>query len=300
MTVTPRKIEANRRNAQKSTGPKTAAGRAASKMNALKHGMLAETVVVSGHKLRESTQDFKKLCAEFYAELQPVGALEEMLVDQIVTSTWRLRRARTAETGEIALSVDEGWWRRDNDNSLTVLLAMPPLSSTERLIRKLQETEMGCHFLIHCLKEVRQAVVRDREVTESTVSLLNKWLRDQADDWGIKLEEFRKWLRDNPEKLAPEALRQRHQEAVLNYLDEKIRGLEFRMQRCHEREAAQERSRQAAAVLPSAATLDKILRYESALERQIYRAIHELERAQRRRLGEVVPAPLAVEVSAKG
>ena len=57
---------------------------------------------------------------------------------------------------------------------------------------------------------------------------------------------------------------------------------------------------QAAAVLPSAATLDKILRYESALERQIYRAIHELERAQRRRLGEVVPAPLAVEVSAKG
>ena len=122
MAVTPRKLEANRRNAQKSTGPNTAEGRAVSKMNALKHGLLAQTVVVRGHQFKESTNEFKKLCQEFYADMNPVGPLEEMLVGQIVTATWRLRRARTAESGEIALSVDGGWWKRSRQDPLLTRL----------------------------------------------------------------------------------------------------------------------------------------------------------------------------------
>src|SRR5450755_238763 len=51
----------------------------------------------------------KKACdavhERFWDELQPVGAVEEMLVDQIVTAHWRLRRAMKAESGEIALNV---------------------------------------------------------------------------------------------------------------------------------------------------------------------------------------------------
>jgi len=53
----------------------------------------------------------------------------------------------------------------------------------------------------------------------------------------------------------------------------------------------------AAAVLPAPAVLEKILRYETALERQIFRAMHELERLQRRRRGEKIPAPMAMEIS---
>ena len=58
-----------------------------------------------------------------------------------------------------------------------------------------------------------------------------------------------------------------------------------------------EQARQAAAVLPSAAVLDKIMRYETKLERQMYRAMAQLERVQRMRRGEEVPSPLSVEVS---
>ena len=50
---------------------------------------------------------------------------------------------------------------------------------------------------------------------------------------------------------------------------------------------------QAAAVLPAADTLDKILRYETTLERQLYRAMNQLERLQRRRQGESVPVPFS-------
>ena len=57
--------------------------------------------------------------------------------------------------------------------------------------------------------------------------------------------------------------------------------------------AAKELSRS----LPSKEAVDKILRYETAIERQLYRAIHELERVQRRRQGEFVPPPINVDVS---
>jgi hypothetical protein len=46
--------------------------------------------------------------------------------------------------------------------------------------------------------------------------------------------------------------------------------------------------------------LDKILRYETKLERQMYRAMAQLERVQRMRRGEAIPAPLSVEVSGRG
>ena len=63
------------------------------------------------------------------------------------------------------------------------------------------------------------------------------------------------------------------------------------------REAKEEEARQAAAVLPSAETLEKILRYETKLERQLFRAMNQLERLQRMRQGEAIPAPLTMEIS---
>ena len=56
----------------------------------------------------------------------------------------------------------------------------------------------------------------------------------------------------------------------------------------------EEKARQAAALLPSVEVLEKIQRYETKLERQIFRAMAQLERLQRMRKGETLPAPLAV------
>ena len=63
------------------------------------------------------------------------------------------------------------------------------------------------------------------------------------------------------------------------------------------REAAEEEARQAVAVLPSPEVLDKIMRYETTLQRQLYRALAQLERLQRMREGEAVPAPMMMELS---
>jgi len=111
-TMSAKQVEANRRNGGKSTGPKTPEGLAVSKMNALRHGILSKEVVVQGRVIRESRREFAALHQRFWDHLMPVGPVEEMLVDQIVTAQWRLRRALTAESGEIALSVDGGHWKR--------------------------------------------------------------------------------------------------------------------------------------------------------------------------------------------
>jgi hypothetical protein len=296
-TMSLKQLAANRQNARKSTGPRTPAGRAVSKMNALKHGILSKEVLVRGLNIKESSRELSALHERFWQELNPVGPVEEMLVDQIVTTHWRLRRALTAESGEIALNVDEGWWRRENDNPLPILLALPPLPGTEGLVTKLERSVWGCRYLIHCLTAVRQAVERDGELTEAVLTDFKKWLREQAHDLGDKLQQFRAWLVTNPEKLEPEALRVRHKEEVLKYLARNIRDLEFLLERREQREDAEEAARQAAAVLPSMEVLEKILRYETKLERQLFRAMAQLERLQRMRRGESVPAPLTVEVS---
>ena len=108
-----KRVEANRKNCQKSTGPRTKRGKATSRMNAIKHGMLSSQVVVRGLQVRERTKDFQEMRDRLWEELAPVGTMEEMLVDRIVTAHWRMRRALTAESGEIVLSVDGGHWKRE-------------------------------------------------------------------------------------------------------------------------------------------------------------------------------------------
>ncbi len=87
--TTEAQTEANRANAQKSTGPRTPEGKAKVAQNALKHGLLAKQAVVVG----EDTDDFDLLRDQFRAELAPVGLTESRLVERIAGLSWRLQRA---------------------------------------------------------------------------------------------------------------------------------------------------------------------------------------------------------------
>jgi hypothetical protein len=91
--ATAAQIAANRRNALRSSGPRTAAGKAASCRNALRHGLTARATVV----LDEDAEDFLWLRAELWTELAPGDAREELLVETVVQAAWRMRRAWRAE-----------------------------------------------------------------------------------------------------------------------------------------------------------------------------------------------------------
>lgn len=290
--MTEKQIAANRANAQKSTGPKTAAGRAVSKMNALKHGILSQQVLVHGMNLKESRQELAQLHQQFRDELKPVGPVEEMLVDQIVTARWRWRRALTAESGEIALSVDRGQWQRKTSQlkltTLTWELEEEPALS-------MGNSAFGNSFMANQLRRVRTAVEAGGELTEAAIGEVK--FRGKPYQLTKNLEALRQRAQLNPEGLPPEELRRKRKEEVLSYLDREIQMFSWSEARCEGRERMEEEAQQAAAMLPSLEVLEKISRYETKLERQLYRAMAQLERLQRMRQGETVPPPLAVAVA---
>src|SRR4051812_43251247 len=93
-----KQVQANRRNAQKSTGPKTLEGKASVRFNAMKHGLFAQDVLLPG----EDETALKELSKLLRDELQPVGEMENLLVDQILVAHWRLRRLGRVEAGIFA------------------------------------------------------------------------------------------------------------------------------------------------------------------------------------------------------
>ncbi|MGD1089878.1 MAG: hypothetical protein ABR955_14320, partial [Verrucomicrobiota bacterium] len=101
----------------------------------------------------------------------------------------------------------------------------------------------------------------------------------------------------NPEGLEPSALRAKQKEQALAYLDKRLRIIGWDKSDCLKREVMEEDARQAAAVLPAPEVLERLMRYETMLHRQLHRDMNQLERLQRIRLGEAVPPPLTMEVS---
>ena len=81
-------IQANRLNAQKSTGPKTQKGKAAASQNAIKHGLSATQDVI----ITESQEDFDLHRNAFLEELAPQTPTESFLAERIVSLSWRLKR----------------------------------------------------------------------------------------------------------------------------------------------------------------------------------------------------------------
>ncbi len=100
---TQKQLEANRRNATKSTGPRTRAGKALSSRNALKHGLCAEQVLLPD----EDEGEYERLGEQLIDDFSPVGALETTLVQTLAADLWRIGRIRKIEVGVLAWQLNE-------------------------------------------------------------------------------------------------------------------------------------------------------------------------------------------------
>jgi hypothetical protein len=92
-TASARKIAANRRNARRSTGPRTQSGKRRSSRNATTHGVFCQDLVLEG----ESREIFDAFRETFLLRLSPQDVLELLIVDRIVAASWKLRRLQEAE-----------------------------------------------------------------------------------------------------------------------------------------------------------------------------------------------------------
>lgn len=192
-----KQIKANRKNAKKA-GVKTKQGKEIVKYNALKHGLLAKEAVITTGDGAEDPKEFEALLYGLIDHYQPIGSVEEILVETMAVSYWRLRRAKRYEVGLIREQLD---------------------TYKDRLIdqkkKELKYDPFGDHFAL--------------DDPEETKFLLER--------------------------------------------EPLVKGLLYEGQ------------------------LNNLLRYESAIDRQFYKALSELERMQRMRVGEIVPPPINLDIS---
>jgi hypothetical protein len=97
-----RQIEANRRNALRSTGPKTEHGKRQSRRNAVRHGLTAETVIST----LEDREDYRAFEAAITADYDAQTAVERELVLRLASLLWRIRRATAIETDLLQIQAE--------------------------------------------------------------------------------------------------------------------------------------------------------------------------------------------------
>ncbi len=160
-----KQVEANRRNAQRSTGPTTVAGKRAVRWNAIKHGLLARTAVIP--RSGENKAEFQRLLAGLVESLQPVGILEGLLVDEIASVSWRRRRATRAETGEIEHQL--AWARNAWELTQAEVLEEPRAAQD---VAALQVTAAGLQMLIEIFDGVATEIRNDGRLSAESVAWL--------------------------------------------------------------------------------------------------------------------------------
>jgi hypothetical protein len=159
-------IDANRLNAQKSTGPRTPEGRAAVRLNGVTHGLTAETLVLKG----ESEDDFKALFESLEAEHQPATPTEEILVADLAMATWRRRRLYNMEAGFYNVNMKEHAYYAEpqilDHNSLLGKVASNSGDTMALIGRQEARLERTCYRALHELQRLR----KEREAKLALVS----------------------------------------------------------------------------------------------------------------------------------
>jgi hypothetical protein len=144
-----RQIEANRRNALKSTGPTSATGKAASSMNALKSGIHAKSLILPSEKLA----DLEQLIDDYYQRHNPDSPEARFYLDEVIHCEWLLRRYRTAETQ---------MWDYENESSFSIDRKNPLGKSAalgsnhfSKLQYRVDATRRAYHRSLKALKELK-------------------------------------------------------------------------------------------------------------------------------------------------
>lgn len=155
--ISEKQLEANRENA-KLGGVKTEEGKAISKYNALKHGILSREALISGEDL-QIFNDFGEAIREY---LNPIGPLEEIWTERITSGFWRLRRALAAETKAMEYVIndppftmfDEGPGSREQ-NARRTITNMVNNGDTDKILRYETAIERSIIRALHELEHLQ-------------------------------------------------------------------------------------------------------------------------------------------------
>ena len=256
--VSARKIEANRKNALKSTGPKTPRGKVSSGRNAIKHGLFSrQGMDFISHG--EDPTEYAAVLNGLRAQYQPTGAAEELEVERLALCWWRLKRAWRYENamnrvalrdfGRRELAEQAEWCKeRDKEEQAVILQlrnAAKEIEVTGQLSQELKQRILAMDPGFESVWKAIETVTQER-MAEPPLSEMCRQLSSGERSWVLSCHTVKKGI------------------SLLE---------ELAQSRC----AAVQEIAIAQHVIPNGDALDKILRYEAAIERQLGRTVDRLD-----------------------
>jgi hypothetical protein len=298
--ISPKQLEANKKNAIKSTGPKSPEGKAVVAQNAVKYGLFAKLEVLPGMERQEDWEDHH---SQVMADLAPEGRMEVLLAERVALQMWRLARTARYEREVTATALENA--ERDLPGNPLRLNYDPsrtktPLEDANLLLghykeltafieafpRDGEKPDKPLRFaygFVHVVNKVAGIGGKD-EVDPAMAALASKGSR------AMTVGDLRGWIGEVAKARGMEA-DVLFDSAVRHACDE-LDKAETEHKRVTRLLAQSKRRR----MIPSDAESQKIQRYEAHLERSLYKALHELQRMQSVRRGQPVPPPVALDV----
>jgi hypothetical protein len=320
-----RQIAANRRNAARSTGPRTEAGKAMSARNAVRHGVHARAPVIAGV---ERSDDWEAHRAGIVASLAPIGLLETRRAERAAELLWRLGRVARYECAVIAVGLDKvgdgpaaaerltaALGHTDDGGAGTVTeqltegaAVLVETEATAERLRRLAglrgDAELSADDALRIFEAVEGELPPGVNCAFAGDGEFLAVLGVPADTLFEKVAWTAALVRNGVRYLARQGkttvgrLCARALRTALNDAEEQRAHLAALAERERERRARQtlaahrERTRR---LLPDATTEARLERYEGHLNRQLLLTLHELERLRACRIGLPAPLPVAVD-----
>lgn len=298
-----KKIEANRRNAKKSSGPKSDRGKGNSRMNGLKHGILSNKITETLNISEEDTITFQSLVQGLVKSLKPANELEEMLVDLVATRYWRLQRILEIENATAEQAI------LDANNKLT---------GRDHTNRKFASwEEVPASHLLFISKQANLLITDVKEhgkISRADFSQLRRLFHavdDDAEELGDDGKGIAGNFKDRLNRLFPEtrapSISQLAERAFIKIakkdrkqLIELLAGIRDGMEETglikHSRELMESTFSVRLASVEMTEKSSLQIRYETSLENGIYKSLHELQRVQAFRLGRSAQVPVALDI----
>jgi hypothetical protein len=259
------KIDANRRNAKLSTGPKSPNGKRNASRNATKHDLLAKDIVIRTGDGQEDQAEFDSLLSKLRDYYKPVGEPEDLCVRELADSYWLSARALRCERGAVTLASTIHPKLPDLTPLEEDFLPRPDSNARHSLL----QTSRGINYLLEKLEETQRDV-------ESNGFVPQKLLRFLPQNLGH--------IWRNASNNAS------NKKMLLTALENEKTELNARKLRVEAEERDERQAHIDAAAIPSKDVLDRIHRYETANRRHRYRVEKRLDELQSRRRQQEPPS----------
>lgn len=287
--LTEKQLEANRRNAELSTGPVTDEGKAIVSKNRVSHGVLSRDVVLPGMEQFENVEDFKQLKESLEEYWNPEGVMEESLCEDLAIQWWRMRRLYRHESGSLKEqheNIKKFWYdtRTESRGFSDIPKEVLGIDAHKDDLRWHKE---WLDIVDASLKKRRKSLKLIFD-DEDCLCMFSDWFEDydRVEKAIDKRRNIPNCLDDDYEKFVVQTLQKAGVsiKEILEYfkihLEYQIKDIEGKLtDKLHQYEMEKEQ------ILPSTVTNESFLKYEASIRRNIEKDIKLLLQLQAFRTG---------------